>query len=60
MSHHYNDFCLYCCGNKKKDVRECRDISCPFYPFKYGGLEPEVEQDICKKIVKNVLTIDKE
>ena len=52
MSRHYNDFCLYCTGNKPKDIRKCTDKNCPFYRFKYGGLEPEVEADICKKIMK--------
>ena len=58
MSRNYNDFCLYCTGNKRKDIRECEDRNCPFYPFKRGGLEREVEADICKKIVKETLTIE--
>ena len=57
MSRHFNDFCLYCTGNKRRDIRACDDRSCPFYRFKHGGLEPEVEADICKKIVKEVLNI---
>ena len=57
MSCHYNDFCLYCTGNKPKDIRKCVDKDCPFHRFKYGGLEPEVEADIYKKIVKETLTI---
>lgn len=52
MSKHWNDFCLYCTGNKLKDIRECDDRSCPFYPFRRGGLEREVERDICEKILK--------
>ena len=47
----YNSFCRYCTGNKIKEIRECRDKDCPFYRFKYGGLEPEVEKDICKHIM---------
>ena len=57
MSRNYNDFCLYCCGNKTKDIRACTDRACPFYPFRRGGLEREVEADICKKIVKETLTV---
>jgi len=53
----YNDFCKYCTGNKLKDIRICRDKDCPFYPFRYGGLEPEVEADICKKIVSETLCV---
>lgn len=50
----YNSFCKYCTGNKVKDIRECTDRSCPFYPFRRGGLEKEVEADICKKILQDV------
>jgi len=67
MSRNYNDFCLYCTGNKVRDIRECEDRDCPFYQFRRGGLEPEVdadgvprqdrEKDICKKIVNEVLTV---
>lgn len=57
MSRNYNSFCCYCTGNKIKDIRECEDRACPFYPFRRGGLEPEVEKDICKKIVSEVLTV---
>ena len=57
MSRNYNDFCVYCVGNKVREIRECRDKDCPFYQFKYGGLEPEVEKDICQKIVNEVLTV---
>ena len=57
MSKNWNDFCLYCTGNKVRDIRECDDRACPFYPFRRGGLEKEVEADICKKIVSEVLTI---
>lgn len=52
MSKNWNDFCLYCTGNRVKYIRECTDRNCPFYPYKRGGLEPEVEKDICKKILK--------
>ena len=52
MSKNYNSFCYYCTGNNRKDIRECGDKSCPFYPFKFGGLEPEVERDICRKLMK--------
>jgi len=48
----YADFCLYCTGNKVKDIRECDDKACPFYPFRRGGLEKEVEKEICQKILK--------
>ena len=57
MSKYWNDFCLYCTGNKVKDIRECDDRNCPFFPFRRGGLEAEVEKDICKKIVGEVLTV---
>lgn len=52
MSKNWNDFCVYCTGNKVKDIYECTDRSCPFYPFHMGGLEKEVEADICKKLIK--------
>ena len=52
MSKHYNDFCIYCVGRKYKEIRECDDKVCPFYPFRFGGLEPEIEKDICKKLLK--------
>lgn len=53
MSKNWNNFCLYCVGNKAKEIRECTDRNCPFYPYRRGGLEPEVESDICKKILKD-------
>ena len=53
MSKNWNDFCLYCCGNKVKDIRECDDRACPFYPFRRGGLEKEVEKDICQKVLRD-------
>lgn len=52
MSKNYNSFCYYCVGGKVKDIRECEDKACPFYPFRMGGLEPEVEKDIYKKLMK--------
>lgn len=52
MSKNYNDFCYYCTGNKIKDIHECVDRACPFYPYRRGGLESQVEADICKKILK--------
>ena len=52
MSKSWNDFCCYCTGNKVKDIRECNDKTCPFYPFRRGGLEKEVEADICQKLLK--------
>lgn len=52
MSRNWNSFCIYCTGNKVRDIRECTDRDCPFYPFRRGGLEPEVEKDICRKIMK--------
>ena len=51
MSKNWNDFCCYCTGNKVKDIRKCEDKACPFYPFRRGGLEREVEADICKKLL---------
>ncbi len=47
----YNSFCKYCVGNNVREIRECTDKACPFYPFRKGGLEKEVERDICKKIL---------
>lgn len=52
MSKNWNDFCLYCTGNKVKDIRECEDRSCPFYPYRRGGLERDVEKEICQKLLK--------
>ncbi len=54
MSKNYNSFCIYCTGNGIKDIRECEDRYCPFFSFRRGGLEPEVEKDICKKILQDV------
>ena len=48
----YNNFCVYCVGGHRKEIRDCKDFDCPFYPFRRGGLEPEVEKDICQKILK--------
>lgn len=52
MSKNWCDFCLYCTGNKVKDIRGCEDKTCPFFPFRRGGLEADVEKDICQKILK--------
>lgn len=52
MSRNWNDFCCYCVGNKVKEIRECLDRACPFYPFRRGGLEAEVEKEICQKLLK--------
>jgi len=52
MSKNWNDFCLYCTGNKVKDIRGCKDKDCPFYSFRRGGLEKDVEKEISKKILK--------
>lgn len=52
MSKNWNNFCLYCTGNKVREIRECEDRACPFYPFRKGGLEREVEKDICQKLLK--------
>ena len=51
MSRNWNDFCVYCTGNKVKEIRECDDRNCPFFPFRRGGLEKEVEAKICQKIL---------
>ena len=34
-----NEFCHYCTGNDKKEIHECEDKNCPFYPFKRYNLE---------------------
>ena len=52
MSKSTNNFCDYCTGNKRKDIHECTDINCPFHPFRFGGLEPEVDADLVKKLLK--------
>ncbi len=52
MSKHWNSFCTFCTGNDIKEIRECADTYCPFYPFRRGGLERNVERDICKKLMK--------
>ena len=54
MSRHWNNFCIFCTGNIIKDIRECDDRDCPFFQFRQGGLEKEVERDICKKLLKEV------
>ena len=48
----YNNFCKYCTGNELRDIRECDDKACPFYQFRFGGLEKEVEKNIYKKLLK--------
>ena len=53
MSCSYNDFCCYCTDNKIKDIRGCVDRDCPFFPFRRGGLEKEVEKEICQKILQD-------
>jgi hypothetical protein len=58
MSKHFNDFCCYCTGKDYTAIKKCDDTNCPFYPFKYGGLEKEVEKDICKKILREGGIID--
>ncbi|GAF71537.1 unnamed protein product [marine sediment metagenome] len=50
-SQHYNDFCCYCTGQDCKEIRKCEDTDCPFFPFRYGGLERDVEKDICEKLM---------
>ena len=57
MSKNWCDFCLYCTGNKVREIRECDDKACPFYPFRRGGLESEVEKEICQKIIGEILTV---
>lgn len=52
MSKNWNDFCKYCTGNKVRDICECDDKACPFFPFRRGGLESEVEKEICQKLLK--------
>ena len=54
MSKNYNSFCVYCVGNKIQEIRECDDRACPVYQFRRGGLEPNVEKDIYKKILQEV------
>lgn len=51
MSKDYNKFCRYCTGNNTKEVNSCDDKYCPFYEFRFGGLEPEIEQDIIEKLL---------
>ena len=52
MSKHWHDMCLYCTGNNIKDIRECDDKCCVLYQFRKGGLEPEVEREIYRKLMK--------
>lgn len=47
----YNDFCMLCTGNNKEDIVECGDMPCPFFQFKRGGLERDVEREICQKLM---------
>ena len=58
MSQNFNDFCLYCTGNNRREIRQCEDINCPFHPFKYGGLEKDEERQLCKDILKDVGVIE--
>ena len=52
MSQHWNNFCLKdCTGYKVQDIRECEDRACPFYQFRRGGFEKQVEADIYKKLL---------
>ena len=50
MSKHFNDFCRYCTGNIAKDINQCDDENCPYHPFRFGGLEKEVDEDINKNM----------
>ena len=52
MFKNWCDFCLYCVGNKVKEIRECDDRNCPFFPYRRGGLEADVEKEICQKLLK--------
>ena len=54
MSKHYNNFCIYCTDNFKALINGCKDKFCPFYRFRFGGLEPEVEEDIHEKLTKSI------
>lgn len=58
MSKTFNDFCWYCTGGCAPEIRGCKDKDCPFYPYKYGGLEKEVEADICKKIMVDTRMVE--
>lgn len=33
-----NDFCMYCCGGDKHEIKECRDKNCPFYRDRQANL----------------------
>ncbi len=52
MSKHFNDFCRYCTGNKYKDIKRCEDTDCVFHPFRFGGLEPEIMEEVDAKFTR--------
>ena len=54
----YNDFCMLCTDNDKAEIKECKDIDCPFINFRRGGLEREVERDICLKLLMTMRMVD--
>jgi len=42
---------MYCTGNKKKDIKWCKDKFCPFYQFRFAELDHEDEKEIAKKLL---------
>lgn len=34
-----NDFCKFCCGGDKQQVKECGDKFCPFYRDRRANLD---------------------
>lgn len=34
-----NDFCLYCVGNNKQEVKKCKDRDCPFWYYRRANLD---------------------
>jgi len=49
----YEEFCLYCTGNDKNEVQECRDKNCPFFPFRFGGLGEDDGRKLATDILKD-------
>lgn len=52
MPNEYNDFCWFCTGHHSEDIDKCSDTNCPFHPFRSGGLEKDVEQEIVMKLLQ--------
>ena len=54
----YNDFCMLCTDRDKEFISTCDDVHCPFHDFRRGGLERDVERDICQKLMVTMRMVE--